>query len=45
MTQNRLNGLETVNISCEMDGILHFINIIHVFADKSQENVSLVYTE
>ena len=44
MTHDRLNELATL-IHCEMDIKLDFITIIHEFADKIQENVSLVHTE
>ena len=43
--QDRLNGLATLSINCEMKRKLDFTTIIHDFAYKSQENVSLVHTK
>ena len=45
MIQDKLNGLATLSINCETDIKPDFVSIIHEFADKSQENVSLVHTE
>jgi len=44
-TQDRLNELATRSINCEMDIRQKFTAIIHDFADKSQENSSLMHTE
>src|SRR6218665_1233920 len=45
MMQERLNELATLSINCEIDLKLDLTTVIHDFADKSQENVSLVHIE
>jgi len=45
MTQKSLNEQATLSINCEIDIKRDFTTITHKYAEKGQENVSLMHTD